>query len=205
MHREQYYDERIEHRRAVKRLVESAEKAAFNPLSEIESVVFADGQSDREKVLRVQDILSNGREYRSAAAQQVSDYNEQSRRLSEDADYFDILESHSVKLQNRVAEIVKAVDFQGDQNNELTEAIRHYKDKGGGIGDGAPIGFLSDAPRLSPSATTSSSFMAKKLSRKLPKDAQNAPCMSFQPSAVPSPELAATSCVGGATGVRFRR
>ena len=58
-----------------------------------------------------------------------------------DAEYYRALESKSVKLQNRVSEIVKAVEFHGNDNS-LMEAINHYKDKDGALTQSAPSEFL---------------------------------------------------------------
>lgn len=63
-----------------------------------------------------------------------------------DAEYFQALETRSVKLQNRVSQIAKAVEFHSN-DNALMEAINHYKEKDGVITQSAPDGFLDDAER----------------------------------------------------------
>ncbi len=62
--------------------------------------------------------------------------------LSED-DYYRILESKSVWIQNRVGPILKAVTFQGDPGTrKLLDAIEHFKEKEGAIDKTAPVTFL---------------------------------------------------------------
>jgi len=63
-------------------------------------------------------------------------------RLKDD-DFYDILESTSIKLQNRVSEIIKHVCFDRESSNKkLIKAIDYYKKKDGAIGIDAPIDFL---------------------------------------------------------------
>jgi hypothetical protein len=62
--------------------------------------------------------------------------------LSED-DYYRILESKSVWIQNRVGPILKALTFQGDPGaRKLLDAIEHFKEKQGAIDKTAPVTFL---------------------------------------------------------------
>jgi len=53
-----------------------------------------------------------------------------------------VLESKSLKLQNRVADIVKELAFQGDDNAPLLTAIQSYQHKNGAITPAAPVEFL---------------------------------------------------------------
>ncbi|MBP9777897.1 MAG: Tn3 family transposase [Rickettsiaceae bacterium] len=57
--------------------------------------------------------------------------------------YYDILESLSVKLQLRVSNIIKILDFNTDTSDDLIiDAIEYYKAVDGNITDDAPIEFL---------------------------------------------------------------
>jgi TnpA family transposase len=67
--------------------------------------------------------------------------------LDED-DYYKILESKSVWIQNRVSPILKALTFQADPDaRKLVEAIEHFKEKDGAIDKSAPAGFLNPEER----------------------------------------------------------
>jgi hypothetical protein len=58
-------------------------------------------------------------------------------------DYYGILEAKSVRIQNRISPILKALPFQGEVGSEaLLRAIQYFKDKDGVIDRGAPTEFL---------------------------------------------------------------
>ncbi len=141
-HKDQYYAARTEQRRAVRTLVDTVDRGALSPLKTIEAIAFGSELSDTEKVHRIQEVLTQGSPQRSAAQDQVTTFKTQAERLANDADYYDVLAAESRKLQNRVAEIVKALAFQGDDSSDLMMAIQHYKAKDGQITTGAPLGFL---------------------------------------------------------------
>ena len=68
-------------------------------------------------------------------------------------DYYNLLEGLSVKLQNRVADIMRHLSFDKMENQETSPsillAIQHYQSKAGGIGKEAPIEFLTEKERAS--------------------------------------------------------
>ena len=141
-HKEQYYAARSEQRRAVRTLVDSVDRGALSPLKTIEALAFGFELSDTEKVQRIQQVLTQGSSQRRAAQDQLTTFKTQAEREANDADYYDVLAAESRKLQNRVADIVKALAFQGDESSDLMIAIQHYKAKDGQITTGAPLGFL---------------------------------------------------------------
>jgi hypothetical protein len=63
---------------------------------------------------------------------------------NEDAEYYAVLDSRSIKLQNRVADIVKELEFQGGDSADLLAAIAHYQQKHSALTQTAPMGFLED-------------------------------------------------------------
>lgn len=68
--------------------------------------------------------------------------------LDED-DYYKILESKSVWIQNRVSPILKVLTFQGDSGvRKLVDAIEHFKAEDGTVEKSAPAGFLSSEERI---------------------------------------------------------
>lgn len=110
-HKERYYAARSEQRQSLKNLVEGFEKGAFSPLAQIEALAFSEELSDAEKVSRIQAVLSEGQGQRHTAEAQLMQFKQKSQQGSVDADYYNVLASKSVKLQNRVAEIVKELEF----------------------------------------------------------------------------------------------
>ena len=142
VHKEQYYAARMNQRRAVADFVDCVDSGAITPMNAIENIAFSEELSDTEKVLSIQDVLTDKKTQRDAAFEKLAAIGTQTMREVADADYYEMLAAQSRKLQNRVAEIVKGLDFQGEMTSDLMAAISHYKAEDGGIGQTAPLGFL---------------------------------------------------------------
>ena len=64
-------------------------------------------------------------------------------KVEKDEDYFDALEAESLKLQNRVSEIVKQLEFnEATSNAAIIAGINYFKQRGGDITESAPVDFL---------------------------------------------------------------
>lgn len=64
--------------------------------------------------------------------------------MNDDA-YYNMLEKQSVRLQRRVSNIVKSVDFNPETSDpDSITAIQYFKEKEGNIGQHAPIEFLEN-------------------------------------------------------------
>ena len=141
-HKERYYDARLEQRQSLSALVADVDQGAFSPLAAIEAIAFSEQLSDPDKVRQIQAVLSEGEDTRRAAEAHLRQVQHHTQHGSEDADYYEVLASKSVKLQNRVADIVKELDFQGDETGALLDAMQSYQTKDGVIRQTAPLGFL---------------------------------------------------------------
>jgi hypothetical protein len=99
--------------------------------------------SDAEKIASIRTLLATRETQRLLQKNQVAILKEALvSELSED-DYYRILESKSVWIQNRVGPILKALTFQGDPGTrKLLDAIEHFKEKQGAIDKTAPVTFL---------------------------------------------------------------
>jgi TnpA family transposase len=74
---------------------------------------------------------------------QLSKLITETNRITKNTDYYDLLEKKSVKLQNRVSEIVKNIHFDTQTSSDmLIQAIEYYKRKDGNLDDKAPVDFL---------------------------------------------------------------
>ena len=142
-YKERYYSGRIDQRQALQTLADEVSESMGNPLADIEAIAFNEYLSDTAKVGYIQAILSQGQAQHRSVASQLLDVQQQSQG-NEDANYYAVLESKSIKLQNRVADIVKDLGFQGDDNAELLTAIQHYQQKNSTLTQTAPMGFLED-------------------------------------------------------------
>jgi TnpA family transposase len=60
-----------------------------------------------------------------------------------DEDYYDALEKQSLRLQNRVSEIIKQLEFNETTSNAaIIGGINHFKLRGGNVAETAPVDFL---------------------------------------------------------------
>jgi len=65
--------------------------------------------------------------------------------LTENGRFFDILESLSLRLQRRVSNILKSLEFSDrSTNKDLLEAIKHFKLTDGDVGHTPPMAFLQE-------------------------------------------------------------
>ena len=142
-HKDQYYDKRGKRNKAIRSLVENVENVACNPLTHIEKIVFEDHLVDSEKVRRVQDILQQHQVQYEALQEQISQVKKGLQKNVEEEAYYEMLEKKSIKLQNKVGELVRQVPFQGNDDAVL-EAVRYYQKRKGIITHTAPVAFLSN-------------------------------------------------------------
>jgi hypothetical protein len=141
-HQEHYYAARQDHRQSLRTLVDCIDQGMMHPLTEIEAIAFCPDLSDAEKVGRIQEVLTQGEVTRRAAHERLIHVRKQSC-TSEDAGYYKVLAAKSVKLQNRVANIVKHLELEGDTQTPLLAAIEYYKRNEGVLDASAPLGFLN--------------------------------------------------------------
>jgi TnpA family transposase len=66
------------------------------------------------------------------------------KKLEKDGDYYDALQDESLRLQQRVTEIIKHVTFNAETSRKgIMEAITHFVQTDGKIGDEPPTDFLN--------------------------------------------------------------
>lgn len=100
-------------------------------VKQIQAILTLKELTDTEKIQSLRKLLSNKAEQEEedleARAQELQREND---RLLKDEDYYDFLEAQSLKLQNRVSEIVKQVCFHEDTSNkQVIAAITYFKKK----------------------------------------------------------------------------
>ncbi len=145
-YKEIYYQGRNERRDNVRRFLKRVDEGAFQPLEEIESIAFDGVLEDGEKVGKIQAVFAAAQERRDSATENLDGLRAQLEPHAADAEYYRALESRSLKLQNRVSEIIKAVEFHCNDDS-LMEAINHYKGKDGALTQSAPAEFLDQDER----------------------------------------------------------
>ena len=127
----------------MRKFVHCVDLGTFGPLSQIQSIAFDESLTDAEKVHRIQNVLEASSQDREIEDEQLTEF-KHCTSSNENGTYFTIFESKSVKLQNRISEIVKELEFN-DDDTPLTAAIRHYQSKDGAVTETAPTGFLDES------------------------------------------------------------
>jgi hypothetical protein len=137
-----YFQEREQRNQSFAALVEQLRKNVRETLSTIRHIV-ADAQlSDSQKLALIDVAL------KSESAQPAQAEQQEAVKLQQGLDDFALLESRSLKLQHRVAEIVRQIQFAPNCSNPtLWNALRHYQQKEGHVDKSAPVDFLSDEQR----------------------------------------------------------
>lgn len=144
LHKERYYDARQTYRQAVRQFVDCVARGAVRPLDTIETIAFNPELSAQEKVERIQAVLTTERHPRAAAHAHLATFQTQAQRDSEDADYYEVLNQQSRRLQNRLAEVLKVVQFTGDETSPLLTTLQYYCTKDGMVTQTAPVQFLDE-------------------------------------------------------------
>ena len=134
---------RTERKAAVRHLTKSNHnyKILIDEITEItKSLVL----TDSGKVKEISKLIAEYEHQKEEIEQQKLELFEKSLdSIVKDKDYFDILEKLSVKLQHRVAGILKAVVFNESNSDEaLMKAISNFVHKGGRVTNIAPTKFL---------------------------------------------------------------
>src|SRR6516165_8584231 len=142
------YARREQRHEALKTLLASLEHGLVGTLTTIGSLTEDRALSDAEKVIRIRAWLAQ-RETRGLVEKDpVAELKASLLSELDEDDYYQILESKSVWIQNRVSPILKALTFQGDPGvRKLVEAIEHFKEKDGAVDKSAPAGFLDPEER----------------------------------------------------------
>ncbi|NOT53983.1 MAG: Tn3 family transposase [Deltaproteobacteria bacterium] len=146
-HKERYYNARTAHRRTVRTVITEVNAGLGDPLTTIETIAFQADLAAPEKVQQIQTVFTDTRTARSAATSSLHHLHQHVQEDSEEAEYYAVLTTQSLRLQNRVAEIVREVEFQGDPTTPLMQALAHYQAKVGILTQSVPTDFLSAAER----------------------------------------------------------
>ena len=142
-HKEQCYARREQLNESLKVLLEGIERGLVSTLTTIGSITEDRALSDVEKVTRIRALLATRETRRLLEKDPIVELKASlASELGED-DYYKILESKSVWIQNRVNPVLKALTFQADPSvRKLVDAVEHFKEKDGAVDKSAPAGFL---------------------------------------------------------------
>jgi len=135
---------RTERRAAVRHLTKT-NRHYKSTIDEITKITQLPLLTDTEKMQRIIVLLEANQQREGEIEQKKIDLFEKSLdAIVKDKDYFKILEELSIKLQNRVNEIIKVLVFnEQTSNTSLIKAIQHVKKHDGNITKKAPLDFLT--------------------------------------------------------------
>ena len=142
-HKELCYARREQLNESLKVLLEGIERGLVSTLTTIGSITEDRALSDVEKVTHIRALLATRETRRLLEKDPIVELKASlASELGED-DYYKILESKSVWIQNRVNPVLKALTFQaGPSVRKLVDAVEHFKEKDGAVDKSAPAGFL---------------------------------------------------------------
>jgi hypothetical protein len=137
------YARREQRNESLKVLLEGIERGLVSTLTTIGSITEDRALSDVEKVIRIRALLATRESRRLLEKDPIVELKASlASELGED-DYYKILESKSVWIQNRVNPVLKTLTFQaGPSVRKLVDAVEHFKEKDGAVDKSAPAGFL---------------------------------------------------------------
>jgi hypothetical protein len=147
-HKDQCYVRREQRNDSLKTLVGFLDHGVLETLAKIKGVTKDSNLSDTEKVQRIRALLANNHIAESLDPDQIDELKAAVVSELSEVDYYLILASKSVRLQNRVSPILKAVAFLAEPSaRELRQAIEYFKLKDGAIDKTAPVEFLTPDDR----------------------------------------------------------
>ena len=86
--------------------------------------------------------------------QQIDEFKQSAVKIQQGQDYFALLETRSLKLQHRVAYIIRQVQFAPNCSKPaLWAALCHYQQQDGNVDKSAPVDFLAEDQRAALTAT----------------------------------------------------
>lgn len=136
-HKEQSYEQQRVRNQSLSQLLSRLDGDVFDILRQINRLANDDGLNDTEKLNKIRALLQSRKEdgFTELKASLESGLNQ--------GDYYGVLEERSLRLQNRVSPILKALTFQADASGVvLQQAIEHFQSKNGVINPEAPLAFL---------------------------------------------------------------
>ncbi|WP_269516755.1 Tn3 family transposase [Candidatus Odyssella acanthamoebae] len=123
-------------------LIQNLEAGIFSVMQEIRSVANDNTLPDSEKVNLIKEALN------CDTSRNIENIREEFLGLSDTSTLYDLQESKSLRLQNRISSVLKAVNLQAEQHESpLIEAIDYFRDKDGHITEQAPALFLDETER----------------------------------------------------------
>ena len=146
-HKEWCYEQRKTQGQSLKALASSIDENVFGFVRQLRDIIDND-ETDSKKLALIKDLLGTHQAGFPDIEQQWQNLKSGFDTGADDQRYYDILEERSLRLQNRISPILKALDFQCEAGAQpLAGAIRYFRKNNGTIRHNAPISFLEDTEK----------------------------------------------------------
>ncbi|SJM90998.1 hypothetical protein CRENPOLYSF1_170044 [Crenothrix polyspora] len=148
-HKEICYQEMESRNQSVTQLVDGLQNDFKSTLATIKAIIADAGLTADQKVVAIGETINHPVSKKSGIEQRINKFKDELTTLQQQGiGYYDLLEKRSLKLQGRVADIVRQTIFDSNCGKPLLlEAIVHYQKKSGNIDKQAPIAFLTPEQR----------------------------------------------------------
>ncbi|OSM08479.1 Tn3 family transposase [Magnetofaba australis] len=137
-HKERLLENRKSQQEQFKAVMNDLDASVLGVIREIRNLTDAADLSDTQKIVQIRTLLDRNQTDafdRLRADLEIS---------GQDRSWFEMLESHSLKLQNRLSPILRALAFESnDRSAALVIAAAYFKTRDGNIDERAPVGFLN--------------------------------------------------------------
>ena len=134
--------DRKDQQRQIAAVVDNLDVSVFGVLRSIQSVMVAANMSDTEKVAAIEKLMAHSK---------IEDFDQLKGDLAQtasNASWYDIMEARSLKLQNRLSPVVRALNFMPTTRvKALQKAIVYFKADGALSAGHAPMDFLDPEQR----------------------------------------------------------
>ncbi len=144
LEKEQYFDSKNERAQAIVE-ISKLSKSLKAVIAELTAIIESESLSSNEKIIKAKELLELNKLAGSASDNSTPRLEVETFFKAHGQNYYELLETKSVKLQNRVNLIIKCLEFNDDiSDDNIVSAINYYKLKDGNIDKNAPIAFLEN-------------------------------------------------------------
>ena len=127
-HKETCYQEMESRNQSVTQLVDGLQKDFISALAMIKTILADAGLTADQKVVDIEVAINRPASKKTGIEQRINEFKDELTTLQQGIGYYDILEQRSLKLQSRVADIVRQAIFDPNCGRPLLlEAVVHYQ------------------------------------------------------------------------------
>lgn len=147
-HKEQYYQARGQRQQVLKGLLTGLEQHLLTAFGAIHQILADPTLEAAEKLTQIAQLVGQREPVREQVTAQLRELQRTATTAEHDRDYYALLGQKSLKLQNRVADILRCVRFdQEAAASALLTALTYYQEKKGDLDKHVPTAFLLGVER----------------------------------------------------------